>query len=282
MLTVLDVIKRTADFFAGKGVESPRLNAELLIGHTLGLKRMQLYLQFERLLSEEELAAIRPLVRRRSQREPLQYIIGSTEFSGVTLKVDKRALIPRPETEGLIEATFERLKEKPPAWLLDLGTGRGAVALALAQLFPAARVTAIYASEYALRLAREIAAAIDLSTRVHVLLSHWYAGLGEDLPFDLIVSNPPYLSQAETQDAEPEVKNFEPVSALTSQNDGLADLEVIIRGAPARIAAGGLLALETGISQHAALVALATEVGFSRCESLKDMTGRDRYVLAWR
>ena len=110
MLTLLDIIKKTSEFFAAKGVESPRLNAELLIGGTLGLKRMQLYLQFERPLSEEELDRIRPLVRRRAQREPLQYILGSVEFCAMTLKVDKRALIPRPETEGLVEAVAQRLK----------------------------------------------------------------------------------------------------------------------------------------------------------------------------
>src|SRR3954465_8540378 len=142
MLTVLEIIKRTTDFFAGKGVESARLNAELLIGHALGRKRMQLYLEFERPLTEIELEKIRPLVRRRALREPLQYIIGETEFSGLKLKVDRRALIPRPETELLIEKIVG-LFATPPATILDLGTGSGSIALALAKAFPAAAVTAI-------------------------------------------------------------------------------------------------------------------------------------------
>src|SRR3954471_2290811 len=121
MLTVLEIIKRTTDFFSGKGIESPRLNAELLIGHALELKRMQLYLQFERPLSEPELEKIRPLVRRRGQREPVQYILGETEFCGLKLKVDRRALIPRPETELLVEMVAGLLTPTPPARVLDLG-----------------------------------------------------------------------------------------------------------------------------------------------------------------
>src|SRR5438309_55337 len=124
MLTVLEVIKRTTEFFTGKGIDSPRLNAEMLIGHALGLKRMQLYLQFERPLGEPELALIRPLVRRRGLHEPVQYIIGETEFCGLRLKVDRRALIPRPETELLVEHAVAACAT-PPSTALDLGTGSG-------------------------------------------------------------------------------------------------------------------------------------------------------------
>src|SRR5688572_718231 len=140
MLTVLEIIKKTTEFFAAKGVESPRLNAELLVGHGLGLKRMQLYLQFERLLNETELEKIRPLVRRRGQREPLQYILGETDFFGLKLKTDKRALIPRPETEYLVELLVTRLAAATPKRILDLGTGTGAIALALAKQFSEAHV----------------------------------------------------------------------------------------------------------------------------------------------
>src|SRR3954471_3583168 len=136
MLTVLEVIKKTTEFFAGKGIDSPRLNAELLVGHALGLPRMQLYVQFERPLAEMELEKIRPLVRRRGQHEPVQYITGETEFHGLKLKVDRRALIPRPETEQLIEQVVAACPV-PPARILDLGTGSGAIALALAKAFPA-------------------------------------------------------------------------------------------------------------------------------------------------
>lgn len=280
MLTILEVIKKTTDFFAAKGVDSARLNAELLIGHALGLKRMALYLQFERPLSEPELEKIRPLVRRRALREPLQYIVGETEFCGLKLKVDRRALIPRPETELLVENVVGTWVT-PPSSILDLGTGSGAIALALAQKFPDARVVAIDASEEALALARENAQGLGLVPRVEFRRSHWFDDLSAAAKFDLIAANPPYLSAEETASTAPEVRGFEPASALTAADGGLADLRAIIAGAPKFLAAGGMLALETGIAQHTALLKLAMDAGFSRVESRPDFTGRDRFVLAW-
>jgi release factor glutamine methyltransferase len=279
MITVLEVVQKTTDFLAGKGVESARLNAELLIGHALGLKRMQLYLQFERVLTEAELEKIRPLVKRRSQREPLQYIVGDTEWSGVKLKVDKRALIPRPETELLVERIVERLTA-PPSRILDLGTGSGAIALALAKRYENAAVTAVDASEAALALASENAKALGLADRVLFIKSDWYVEVPADEPYDLIVSNPPYLTTDETAAAEPEVRVHEPVSALTAADEGLADLRVIIAGAGGYLIPGGLLALETGIAQHAELSRLLMTAGFTNVESLRDLTERDRFVVA--
>ncbi|HTB81258.1 MAG TPA: peptide chain release factor N(5)-glutamine methyltransferase [Opitutaceae bacterium] len=282
MLTVLEVVKKTTDFFSARGIESPRLNSELLIGHALGLKRMQLYLQFERLLTETELEKIRPLVRRRGAREPMQYITGETEFFGLKLKTDRRALIPRPETERLLEIVAERLAATPPVRGLDLGTGSGALALGLAAAFPAAVVTAVDTSEDALALARENATSLGLAERVRILRSDWFAALAADECFELIMANPPYLSAEETAQAAPEVREFEPVAALTAAADGLGDLAKIVADAPRFLAPGGLLALETGIAQHADLLRRTAEAGFSRAESLPDLTGRDRYVLAWR
>lgn len=295
MLSVLEIIKKTTDFFASKGVESPRLNAELLIGHALGLKRMQLYLQFERLLAEAELEKVRPLVRRRAQREPLQYIMGETEWSGLKLKTDKRALIPRPETELLVEFAVKAAREAAaatnaesggPVRILDLGTGTGALALALAKAFPDAKVVAVDASDDALALAQENAVALALSERVTFLKSDWFSAVPQPTEvaerFGLIVSNPPYLTEAEVAEAEPEVRDFEPVSALMAPDAGAADLRKIIAGAPGFIAEGGVLALETGIAQHAELQAACAAVGFARSESRQDLTGRDRFVIAWR
>lgn len=280
MLTVLEIIKKTTDFFTTKGVENPRLNAELLVGHGLGLKRMQLYLQFERLLSEPELEKIRPLVRRRGQREPLQYIIGETDFFGLKLKTDRRALIPRPETEYLIEILLARVT-LPPARILDLGTGSGAIALSLAKQFVDAQVTAVDVSVDALALAAENAAANQLDGRVQWLTSNWFGALPPDARFDLIVANPPYLSAEETAEATPEVRDHEPAGALTSQGPGgISDLSAIIAGAPNFLQPGGLLAMETGIAQHAALRELATQAGLSAVESRQDLTGRDRYFFA--
>lgn len=281
MLTVLEIIKRTTDFFASKGVESPRLNAELLIGHALGLKRMQLYLQFERPLTEPELEKIRPFVRRRAQREPMQYIVGETEFAGLKLKVDRRALIPRPETELLVELVMTARAEKPPARILDLGTGTGAIALALGHAFQQASVVGAELSDEALALARENGTTTGLQERVQFVKSRWFDALPADLPFDVIVSNPPYLSAVETAQTAPEVRDFEPTAALTSGDDGMADLREILATAPRFLAPDGLLALETGIAQHAKLLEIAAQAGFKRTESRKDLTGRDRFVLAW-
>lgn len=279
--TLLDIVQKSTDFLAAKGVESARLNAELLIGHALGLKRMQLYLQFERSLSEPELARIRPLVKRRSLREPLQYILGETEWSGLRLKVDRRALIPRHETELLVELIVERMTT-PPERILDLGTGSGAIALALASRYENASVIAVDASADALALAAENGAALNLGDRVRFVRSNWYEAVPTGEAFDLVVSNPPYLTAEETASAEVEVRVHEPASALTAADQGFADLRLIIEGAPAVLKPGGLLALETGIAQHAELTRLLAAKGFEGVESCQDLTERDRFVFARR
>ena len=281
MLTVLEIIKRTTGFLEKRGVESARLNSELLVGHALGLKRMQLYMQFERPLTEAELDKIRPLVKRRGDREPVQYIIGETDFGGLKLRVDRRALIPRPETEYLIELLVQRLSEAP-ASVLDLGTGSGAIALALAKAYPEASVTGVDKSAEALALARENRATCGLDERVTLLESDWFSTLPGGVAFELIVANPPYLSDTETSETPAEVKGFEPVMALSAGENGAAALEKILTDAPGFLNPGGLLACETGTAQHAALQQLASTSGYSRTESLRDLTGRDRYLLAFR
>lgn len=280
MLTVLEVIKKTTDFFAGRGIENPRLNAEQLIGHGLGLQRMQLYLQFERPVTEKELETIRPLVRRRGLREPLQYIVGEIDFWGLKLKTDRRALIPRPETEYLMELLVARLPAAP-ARILDLGTGSGALALALARQYSGASLIAVDRSQEALSLAIENAHSNALDQRVNWIISDWYDALPDGARFDLIVANPPYLTAEETAGAAPEVRDHEPVSALVSTGpEALTDLAAIVRSAPNFLEVGGLLALETGIAHHAALRSLATTAGLAQTESQQDLTGRDRYFFA--
>jgi release factor glutamine methyltransferase len=280
MPTLLEILKKTTEFLEKRGVENARLNAEWLIGQGLGLTRMQLYLQFERPLTEAELEKIRPLVKRRGNREPLQYVLGTAEFGGLKLKVDRRALIPRPETEYLVEELKNRLAANPPPRVLDLGTGSGAIALALAAAWLETSVTAVDTSEAALQLARENADALGLASRVRLIRSDWFAALPPDDRFELVVANPPYLSDQETDEAQPEVKDFEPRTALSAGPDGAKMLEEIIRSAGSRLVPGGLLALETGPDQHPRLLSLATQCGFSQAESRRDLTGRDRFVLA--
>ena len=285
MLTLLEVIQKTTDFLASKGVESARFNAEQLIGHALGLKRMQLYLQFERVLTEPDLEKIRPLVKRRAQREPLQHLLGTVEWGGLTLKCDRRALVPRPETEELLELVMKRRPAhaagaEAVVRVLDLGTGSGALALALAKAWPGAVVTAVDASEEALTLAGENAAALGLAERVNFLKSNWGAALPTGEVYDIIVSNPPYLTEDEVAEAEPEVRVHDPRAALVAADAGLADLRAIIGLAAARLAPGGLLALETGIAQHAVLLPAIEAAGLREAESVQDLSKRDRFVLA--
>lgn len=279
MLSLLEVIDRTTSYFAKNGVANPRLQAEWLVAHVLDCKRLDLYLRFDMPLEETVLEQLRPLVKRRAQREPLQYITGSTPFHDLTLKCDPRALIPRPETEQLVEEILTRKPEKTTQ-ILDLGTGTGAIALALAQALPEAKVTAVDASKKALSLAKENAEANGLANRVTFLESNWFAKV--EGSFDIIASNPPYLTDEEWETAEPEVREREPKNALTAPNKGLADLEAILRQAPAFLSPGGLLALETGIAHHDALTLVAKENAYAKSESLNDFSGRPRYFLAWK
>ncbi|MBT3482387.1 MAG: peptide chain release factor N(5)-glutamine methyltransferase [Opitutales bacterium] len=280
-LTVLDVVRKSTDFLDKKGVESPRLNAEWLIAHALGLGRMDLYLQFDRPLIGEELEQMRALVARRGKREPLQYIQGQAQFHDLMLKCDTRALIPRPETEQLVEFVKDSgLEIDQNLRILDLGTGTGAIALALAMNFPRARIVATDASQNALDLASENALLCGLQNRVEFRLSNWFGSLGGEKRFDLIVSNPPYLTDEEFAEAESEVKDFEPESALVANDEGMADLRVIISGSYPLLEKSGTLWLETGIAQREALLGSCREVGYADSEGLDDWSGRPRFIRA--
>ncbi len=280
-LTVLDVVLKSADFLERKQVESPRLNAEWLIAHALGLDRMQIYLQFDRPLVEDELARMREFVARRGKREPLQYITGQTQFHDLTVKCDARALIPRPETEQLVELVKDLGPEIDESIrILDLGTGTGVIALALAMHYPRAELVAVDRSPDALELARENALHCGFQSRVAFVESDWFEGLGGETPFDLIVSNPPYLTESEVAEAESEVKDFEPRIALVAENDGLADLLRIVEGAFTRLSDGGSLWLETGIEHHRALLDACSRLGYSESEGIADWSGRARFIRA--
>ena len=280
MQDILEILRKTEAFFAQAGLDRPKLEAEWLLAHVLQIPRLQLFLQFERPLTEAQLAALRPLVQRRARREPLQYLLGTAPFGDIELKVDARGLIPRPETEELVALLIERGRPAPPARLADLGTGSGAIALSLAQAFPEAQVVAADTSPDALALARENAAALGLAERVGFRQAAWYQALKG--PVDWVVSNPPYLTEAEWAGAAPEVRDWEPRQALVAAEDGLADLRHLVEEAPRHLRPGGLLALETGIAHHAALREIAARVGLVAIESLCDAHGRERFFLARR
>ena len=278
MLTIREIKERTEIFFKEKGVPNAKLDTDILIAHSLGIKRLDIYLDLDRPLTEAQLTDLRTLVKRRSSREPLQYITGNTEFYGLTLKVDPRALIPRHETEELIDLIVKRL-ETPPKRILDLGTGSGAIALALASRYSDAEVTATDQSEGAITLAKENALALNLSSRVTFIKGNWFEPLDEGARFDLIVSNPPYLTEAEMQTAEPEVVDHEPHNALASGQEGLDDLGLLFKSVPRHLAEGGLLALETGIGQADAIKAMALEVSLHG-QSVEDLSEHPRFFFA--
>lgn len=278
MDTLLEILKKTESYFASKGLESPRLDAELILGASLGLKRLDLYLQHDRMLFPEQLGPLREMVRRRGQREPWQYIVGEVEFAGVRLKTDHRALIPRPETEELVEILGAR--EPHPQSILDLGCGTGALGLALAKCFPDSRVTLVDVSKEALQLAEENTRRNDLSDRVTLIQSDWFTQVTGT--FDWIVSNPPYLTEQEWQTAEPEVREFEPQNALVGGEQGLDPYKVIFDQGIHYLNAQGLIALETGTDMHPELFRLAGELHWKDSQSLQDLHQRSRFFLATR
>lgn len=279
LLTIREIKERTEAFFESKGVPNARLDTDTLIAHSLGIKRLELYLDLDRPLTEAQLVELRPLVKRRADREPLQYIVGTVDFCDMELKVDRRALIPRYETEELVELVSEALTEQPNQ-ILDLGTGSGALALAFAKRYPEASVDAVDVSAEALSLAKENAQEQKLEGQVTFHEGSWFSplGLGEER-YELIVSNPPYLTEEEMTTAEPEVVAHEPHSALVSGNDGLDDCRLIFKDAAAHLKPGGLLALETGIAQAEGLDALAAAAGLQG-ECIEDLSGRPRFYFA--
>jgi release factor glutamine methyltransferase len=221
-LSILEVIQRSTDFLAKKGVSSPRLQVELLLAHALSMPRMKLYLNFERPLSASELDAIRGLIQRRGQREPLQYIVGSTSFCGLEMALDRRVLIPRPETELLAERAWKFLQNYPaPPVSLDLCTGSGCLAIALARNVPSAEVHATDVSAEALEVARGNARNHGVSDRIHWHRGDLLAAVPVEARFDLIVSNPPYVPSARIETLQPEVREHEPRGALDGGADGL-------------------------------------------------------------
>jgi release factor glutamine methyltransferase len=222
-VTVLEVIQKSAEFLAKKGVESPRLQTELLLAHALKMPRMNLYLNFERSLQPAELDAVRELVKRRGQHEPLQHIIGSTSFCGLEFTVNRHVLVPRPETELLAEIGWQFLSTRnfERSTALDFGTGSGCIAIALAAKCPAAQIVALDASADALAVATQNAARNGVADRIQFVLSDGFASLPASSRFDLIISNPPYIPTTEIASLQREVRDYDPRAALDGGPEGL-------------------------------------------------------------
>jgi release factor glutamine methyltransferase len=277
-MTVLEVLQSSTEYFKKHKIDNPRLNAEHLLAHVLGRKRLELYLEFERELDEPELAPLRDLVRRRGEGEPLQHLLGTVEFCGQTFLCDKRALVPRPETEELVEKIISDFRFQISDFkIVDVGTGSGVIALSLAVKFPEAEVHAVDVSEDALALASENAQRLGLSAQVQFKKNDLLEGFVEK--FDLIVANLPYIAMSDRSQLSREVLH-DPEVALFSGSRGDELIRKLIEQAPARLQPGGLLALEIGIGQSDELVAFLATKNYHDIESKTDYSGIPRFLFA--
>jgi release factor glutamine methyltransferase len=277
-MTVLEVLQATTAYFKKHNVENARLNAEHLLAHVLGRKRIELYLEFERTLNESELAPLRELVKRRGEGEPLQHLLGTVEFCGMTFLSDRRAMVPRPETEQLVVFLISDFKsEFSDARILDVGTGSGAIALSLAAGFPEAEVLAVDISDDALALARVNASRHNLADRVRLLKSNLLENV-EGL-FDLMVANLPYISSEARHTLSREVLH-DPEVALFAGARGDELVRELIADAPARLRPGGMLALEIGIGQSEAVLSVLAEKKYRDISSKNDYSGVTRFLFA--
>ena len=272
-MTVAEVLRRATEYLATKGVESPRLDAEHLLGKALGLSRLELYMHHDREVTNGERDAFRELVRRRGEREPLAYVLGEWGFRRLTLAVDQRALVPRPETEVVVERCLALLDGNDIPDVLDVGTGTGAIALAIADEHPGARVTAIDLSGDALELARQNARRTALGERVHFVERDLVDGFGVD-EYDLVVSNPPYVTERELETLQPEVRDWEPRVATV----GETQTRTIAEHARRALRAGGHLVLEVAEARGGEVASLLEALGYDDVRTTEDLTGRDRVV----
>jgi len=284
---VLEVIQRSTEFLVRKGVDTPRLQTELLLAHALRLPRMQLYLNFERSLTEPELAQVRELLRRRGQREPLQHIVGTTSFCGLELATNRAALIPRPETELLAEQGWRHLQQlaaspphAPPFTVLDFGTGSGCLVIAAVSHCPEAQGVALDVSPEALELARQNASTLGLQDRIQFRESAGFAALASQECFDLILSNPPYIPSGEIDQLDPEVRDHDPRLALDGGPDGLDFYRLLAAEAGAFLQPHGRLLLEFGDGQAEPLQRLFESQKWIVERIIEDYTQRPRILAA--
>jgi release factor glutamine methyltransferase len=272
-VTVRDALARAAADLRDRGVESPDNDAELLLAHVLGASRAELALERPRRLTAGEREAFDALVERRGRREPLAYVLGEWDFRGLTLRTDRRALVPRPETEMLVERCLELLAPLPAPRVLDVGTGSGAIALAIADEHPGASVVALDSSSDALELALENLRETGLGDRVRMLEWDLAGGLPAG-PYDLVVANPPYVAADEIATLVPEVRDWEPRGAIVDAGQG----EAVARSALPVLSPGGSLVLETHGNGARPVADLLLKLGFAGVTISRDLAGRQRIV----
>lgn len=277
MKPLVDVLGASTEFLRARGVPSPRLEAELLIGHALTLTRVQVYLQFDRPLLPPELESIRGLVRRRGNRECLAYVVGHKEFFGREFLVQPGVLVPRPDTETLIESLLAAIPLDAPCFVADIGSGSGCIGLTLAAERPEVRVYAVDPSEIAIACTRANVEAMGLKERVAVLRGQWLDPIPPQRAIDWVVSNPPYIPSGEIAQLEPEVRDFEPRLALDGGVDGLALYRKLIPLAAARARAG--VAVEVGQGQAPIVADWMAEAGLVDVTTTTDLSGTPRVVL---
>jgi release factor glutamine methyltransferase len=275
----------SGEYLESKGIERGRLDAEHLLAHALGVRRLDLYLQYDRPLDREELDRFRPLLKRRSEREPLQYVLGRAAFRHLDLRVDRRVLVPRPETEVLVDEVlaWAAAQGRQELSALDVGTGSGAIALSLLVEGPFPTVVATDPSAEALELAVENARTLGLEGRIELREGALFEPLRPGETFDVVASNPPYVAETEAAALEPEVRAWEPARALFAGPDGMRVIRALVGAAGEHLAPRGLLALEVGATQAGLAVAeIEAAGGYEEVRVRRDLAGRERVVLARR
>lgn len=272
--TILKILNWTKDYFTGKGLENPRLNAELIISHVLEYTRLELYVHFEESVSDEHRVEIKNLLLRRAKGEPLQYVLGETEFYGFRMFVTPEVLIPRPETEYLVEKIVKEHSSIPS--ILEIGSGSGCISIALKKNFPEAEITSVDISDEALKIAQKNAE--ENEVEINFIESDIFQNI--EGKFKVIVSNPPYIPDYEYKELSSEILEFEPKLALEADDDGLFFYKKIIRESPEYLLPGGYLYFEIGYNQGKRIKEFAKSNGFGEIEIVNDLNGFERIIKA--
>jgi len=282
--TCLEILNQAVEKLRSEGIDKPRTNAELLLGAVLNKSKVDLYLNKDHVLTSDEIERFTQWIKERISHRPVQYIIGTVEFFGLEFKVDERVLIPRPETETLVEVVIEQLAHKEKPKMIDLGTGSGAIAISLAANLKSSFIYATDVSKEALEVAKENAIKNKVENQIEFLCGNLFEPLKNknlEGQIDCVVSNPPYVSRNELETLPEEIKDYEPIVALQSEKDGLFFHKKIIEGSLGFLKEEGVLALEVGLGQANKVVSLIPDhVDFKNVGIKKDLGGVDRMVMA--